>query len=127
MPQKQTSKTAFLQAVPLVLRPQAYGTPLPSPPLLAGPPSLPLFVFPLHVSPPLCPTERGLLLQKLKDYRKAVKELTKAAEADPKNPQVNPMEHKGWRGRGERGLKIDRTTVGGIGGMEKLFVLTPGE
>lgn len=33
-------------------------------------------------------TERGMLLQKLKDYRKAVKELNKAAKSDPKNPQV---------------------------------------
>lgn len=33
-------------------------------------------------------TERGMLLQKLKDYRKAVQELNKAAKADPKNPQV---------------------------------------
>lgn len=32
-----------------------------------------------------------MLLQKLKDYRKAVKELTKAAKADPKNPQVSLM------------------------------------
>lgn len=30
-----------------------------------------------------------MLLQKLKDYRKAVKELTKASKADPKNPQVH--------------------------------------
>lgn len=30
-----------------------------------------------------------MLLQKLKDYRKAVKELAKATKADPKNPQVS--------------------------------------
>jgi hypothetical protein len=42
----------------------------------------------LLVLPPLFVVERGMLFQKLKDYRKAVKEFAKAAKADPKNAQV---------------------------------------
>jgi tetratricopeptide (TPR) repeat protein len=42
----------------------------------------------LLVLPFAAVAERGMLYQKLKDYRKAVKEFAKAAKADPKNPQV---------------------------------------
>jgi hypothetical protein len=36
----------------------------------------------------LC-AERGMLYQKQRDYRKAVRELAKATELDPANAQVN--------------------------------------